>query len=674
VSHAPKRALRSETTHRQDMGARAAAKSARLPDFVEPCLARLESAPPDGPDWVHEIKFDGYRMQARLDRGAVKLSTRKGLDWTDRFPDIADAVARLPAQTALLDGEIVVEDEKGASSFSALQSALKEGRRGVFRYYVFDLLHCDGVNLMPAPLNERKAGLKNLIAGAPPDSIVRFSEHLTDPGPVVLAHACGMSLEGIVSKRIDAPYRPGRTGDWVKSKCADRQEFVVGGFTLAKNSRRAVGALAVGHYENGRLRYAGRVGTGYTRETAADLWKRLHAMRIDRPPFDELPAEERRRRDVIWTRPEMVVEAAFRGWTGSGVLRQAAFKGVREDKSPTEVVREAPADLSARTPEPRTPETPKSAKGRTAASAKPIAKPARARQTAGHGDTEVQFSNPDRVYWSDVGITKQALADYYVDVWHWMAPHVVRRPLALLRCPSGVGSQCFVQKHAHATFDRKRILSVDDDGEEVIAIDDLDGLLALVQAGVLEVHVWGSTIDRLDVCDRIVFDLDPGPGVTWAAVIEGARELRERLRRLGLESFLKTSGGKGLHIVVPFDGADWTTTKEFTKQIAVAMSADSPTKYLAKMTKSARNGRIFIDYLRNGRGATAVAAYSPRARPGAPVSVPIDWRELTASMTPDRFTVLNLRNRLNRLRHDPWAEIGRIRQKLPSLAPAKGRG
>jgi bifunctional non-homologous end joining protein LigD len=668
ASMKPAERTRSKARPRQDMGGRA---SARPPDFVAPCLARLASVPPDGRDWIHEIKFDGYRMLARLDHGKVKLLTRKGLDWTAKFPDVAEAVARLPAKTALLDGEIVVEDEKGISSFSLLQSALKEGRRGCFLYYVFDLLHRDGVDLAKSPLLERKAALKDLVAGAPGGGSIRLSEHLTDRGAVVLAHACQMKLEGIVSKRIDAPYRSGRTGDWVKTKCADRQEFVVGGFTLAKDSRRAVGALAVGYYENGRLRYAGRIGTGFTHTMAADLWKRLDKLRVDKPPFDELPAEEKRRRDVIWVKPKLVIEAAFRGWTGHDLLRQAAFKGVREDKSPTEVVRETPADIGTG---PDETDMSKSAKGRAARTAKPTTKAALAKRTAAVKDdakTQVRFTNPDRVYWSDVDITKQGLADYCTDVWDWMAPHVVRRPLALLRCPSGVGSECFVQKHAHATFDRKRILSVDDHGEELIAIETLDGMLALVQAGVLEVHVWGSTIDRVDVCDRMVFDLDPGPGVGWPAVIEGARELRERLRKVGLESFLKTSGGKGLHIVVPFDGADWTTTKEFTKQIALQMSADSPTKYLAKMTKSARQGRIFIDYLRNGRGATAVAAYSPRARPGAPVSAPIDWRELTSSMTPDRFSILNIRSRLKRLRQDPWKDIGRIRQKLPAAAAAK---
>jgi bifunctional non-homologous end joining protein LigD len=651
--------LRSEKSkrRRQDMGARNAAASASLPDFVPPALAELAAAPPDGANFVHEIKFDGYRMQARLDHGAVTLKTRNGLDWTARFRPVAEAVASLPANTALIDGEVVVEDKNGVSSFSALQSALKESRAGSFVYYVFDFLHLDGRDLAGAPLIERKTRLETLLAKGPSNPVLRMSEHLSERGTVVFDHACRMGLEGIVSKRIDAPYRSGRTRDWLKSKCSARQEFVVGGFTLATGSRRAIGALAVGVYEDGKLRYAGRIGTGYTQETAEDLWKRLDLLRIGRSPFASLPADERRR-NVIWVRPELVIEADLRGWTGGGLVRQAAFKGVREDKAPTDVIRETPPVTASA-----------GAKGRRGkASPGPAPKQRQSRATAATtnpGALDIKFTNPDRVYWPDIGVTKRALADYYTAVWEWMAPHVVRRPLALLRCPNGVGSECFVQKHAHATFDRRRILSVDDHGEEIVAIENLDGLLALAQAGVLEVHVWGSTIDHIELCDRIVFDLDPGLGVAWSEVIAAAREVRDRLAALGLTSFVKTSGGKGLHIVAPFDGADWTTTKEFTRQIALAMSRDAPTKYLARMTKSARQGRIFIDYLRNGRGATAIAAYSPRARAGAPVSTPVDWTELNGNLSPDRYTVLNLQRRLSRLRSDPWAEMGKVRQQLP---------
>ncbi|MFZ1885123.1 MAG: DNA ligase D [Rhodoplanes sp.] len=650
------RTARPNKAQREGKGGRSRAASVSLPDFVPPALAELAARRPDGTNCVHEIKFDGYRMQARLDRGKVTLKTRNGLDWTARFRSVAAAVAGLPATTALIDGEIVVLDENGVSDFSALQSALKEGRAGSFIYYVFDLLHLDGRDLAAETLIERKAQLEALLAEGPSNPVLRMSEHLRERGSVVFDHACRMGLEGIVSKKIDAPYRSGRTRDWMKSKCSARQEFVVGGFTLAAGSRRAIGALAVGTYERGKLRYAGRIGTGYSQETAEGLWTRLDPLRIERSPFASLPADERRR-NVIWVRPELVIEADLRGWTGGGLVRQAAFKGVREDKPPKEVVRENPS-VTAST----------GTKGRRSkGSAGSRSKGRNSAAPQNPGSIDFRFTNPDRVYWPDIGLTKRGLADYYTTIWEWIAPQVVRRPLSLLRCPNGVGAECFVQKRAHETFDRRRILSIDDDGEEVIAIENLEGLLALVQAGVLEVHVWGTTIDHIDLCDRIVFDLDPAPDVGWPDVVAAAREVRDRLAAVGLVSFVKTSGGKGLHVVAPLDGADWATTKEFTRQIALAMSRDAPTKYLAKATKSARQGRIFIDYLRNGRGATAIAAYSPRARPGAAVSTPIDWSELTAKLSPDRYTVLNLPNRLARLKSDPWAEMGQVRQQLPGM-------
>ncbi len=650
------RAARPNKAQREGRGGRSRTASVPLPDFVPPALAELAARPPDGTNYVHEIKFDGYRMQARLDRGKVTLKTRNGLDWTARFRSVAAAVAGLPATTALIDGEIVVLDENGVSDFSALQSALKEGRAGSFIYYVFDLLHLDGRDLAAETLIERKAQLEVLLAEGPSNPVLRMSEHLSERGSVVFDHACRMGLEGIVSKKIDAPYRSGRTRDWLKSKCSARQEFVVGGFTLAAGSRRAIGALAVGTYEGGKLRYAGRIGTGYSQETAEELWKRLDPLRVERSPFASLPADERRR-NVIWVKPELVIEADLRGWTGGGLVRQAAFKGVREDKPPKEVVRENPSATASTGTKGR----------RSKGSAGSRSKGRNSAAPANSGTIDFRFTNPDRVYWPDIGLTKQGLADYYTTIWEWIAPQVVRRPLSLLRCPNGVGAECFVQKRAHETFDRRRILSIDDDGEEVIAIENLEGLLALVQAGVLEVHVWGTTIDHIDLCDRIVFDLDPAPDVGWSDVVAAAREVRGRLAAVGLVSFVKTSGGKGLHVVAPLDGADWATTKEFTRQIALAMSRDAPTKYLAKATKSARQGRIFIDYLRNGRGATAIAAYSPRARPGAAVSTPIDWSELTAKLSPDRYTVLNLPSRLARLKSDPWAEMGQVRQQLPGM-------
>ncbi|EJW10480.1 ATP-dependent DNA ligase clustered with Ku protein, LigD [Rhodovulum sp. PH10] len=634
-----------------------------LPDFVPPCLATLAEAAPEGEGWIHEIKFDGYRIQARLEGGRVTLLTRKGLDWTARFRSVAKAMSGLPAESALIDGEVVVENSSGHSDFSALQASLEAGRQN-FVYYAFDLLHLDGRDLSVLPLVERKAALADLIAAAGEGGPLRFSEHFDTAGETVRQHACRLGLEGIVSKRRDAPYRSGRGTDWVKSKCTARQEFLVGGFSLAARSKSAVGALAVGWHEDGRLRYAGRIGTGWSQPQARALFARLSPLATKKPAFAGLPADERRT-DMTWVKPEVVIEAEMRGLTGTGLLRHAAFKGIREDKPPREVLRETPeitaVALEETMAEPKVSRrgaaSPLPARGERSETAR------RARATKKTGGKKL--THPERVYWQDVDVTKQGLADFYASIWDWFAPHVVRRPLALLRCPNGVGSECFVQKHAHATFDRSKVLSVDDHGDALIAIENLDGLLALVQAGVLEVHVWGSTIDSPDVCDRLVIDLDPGPGLDGSAVIDAAKEVRDRLADKGLESFLKTSGGKGFHVVVPHDGADWATAKAFTKRLADEMTRDAPDKYLAKATKAAREGKIFVDYLRNGRGATAVAAYSPRARPGAPVSTPVSWREATTKLSPAKWTILNLDERLKRLKADPWAEIASVRQTLP---------
>jgi bifunctional non-homologous end joining protein LigD len=671
-----------------------------LPDFVPPSLATLRATAPSGPGWVHEIKFDGYRIQAHLDRGDVRLLTRKGLDWTERFAAVARAISGLPAETALLDGEIVVEDEHGASNFALLQDTLKSGAQDRFVYYLFDLLYLDGDDLRDLPLVERKARLKQLLAEA--DAIdrktIRYSEHFDEDGPVVWQHACDMRLEGIVSKRADAPYRPGRSEEFIKTKCADAQEFVVGGYSPSTALANAIGALAVGYYDGGRLVYAGRIGTGYTQATARALWKRLHAIERERPPFDVIPAAERRRRDVRWVEPKLVIESHFRGWTGDQLVRQAAFKGLREDKPPTEVVREVaravdnpPSTGNNASPAPRV--AAEALKSMTRKSDRPTKRPrsARARGSPDRGraaakgkssrragsslEADVRLTHPDRVYWVDVGVTKQDLADYYRDVWHFMAPHVVGRPLALVRCPEGTKGECFFQKHAAAGLTPALLHAViDSKGREVIAVEDLDGMMSLVQAGVLEVHVRGSRIDRLDHCDRIVFDLDPGEGLRWADIVAAAREVRERLQALDLESFVKLSGGKGLHVLVPIEAADWNTVKSFVQAFAQAMAADHPDRYIAKMTKAARGGKIFVDYLRNSLEQTAVAAYSTRARAGAPVSVPVSWQELGRSKGSNQYTVRNLSQRLSALKQDPWRDVNRVRQRLPDLKTLRKRG
>ncbi|TMJ01469.1 MAG: DNA ligase D [Alphaproteobacteria bacterium] len=635
------------------------AKGSALPAFIPPQLATLHDKAPNDPSYVHEAKFDGYRLQARLDHGKVKLLTRKALDWTDKFKPVAQALAELETDTAIVDGEVVVE-ENGVSDFSALQDALKHHKAN-FVYYAFDLLHLDGADLTAEPLIARKAALKKLLDDTDPNGIVRYSDHFEISGTEMLDHACQLDLEGVISKRRDAPYRPGRSDDWIKSKCQQNQEFVIIGYKDASHLKGAVGALVLGYYDNGSLKYAGRSGTGYTMETARDVWKKLQPLRRDKPAFGALPQEERGRKG-IWVEPKRVAEITFRGWTAQGHIRHAVFKGLREDKSASEVVRERPM--------------PTKPKAKSAGRAKPAKAGPSPRKTAAKSsdDGAVKFTHPDRIYWTDVEITKQQLADYYTSVWDYMAPHVVQRPMALVRCPEGVGGQCFFQKHAAAGLVSERIRRKrDGHGEELIYIDDLDGLLTLVQAGVLEIHVWGSTIDDIEHCNRIVFDLDPGDDVPWAAVNRAARELRERLGDLKLKSFVKTTGGKGLHVVLPTDGTPWDEAKDFAHAMVLAMAADAPDRYVTKMTKSIRGGKIFLDYLRNGRGATAIVAYSTRARAGATVSAPVSWDELGPKLTPNKFTVLNIGKRLASLKKDPWADIGKVKQRLPDLAALKKR-
>jgi bifunctional non-homologous end joining protein LigD len=632
-----------------------------LPDFIEPCLATLAETPPHGADWVHEIKFDGYRIQARLQRRDVQLLTRKALDWTERFPPLAAALKGLPAEQALIDGEIVSEGENGVASFSLLQQDLKDGRYDRMVYYAFDLLHLDGRDLMPLPLVERKAELQQLMAGLPFGMPLRLSEHFDQDGSVLLEHACKLALEGIISKQAGAPYRPGRGRDWIKTKCSDRQEFVIAGYAPSTVDPKAIGALILGYYKDGKLTYAGRTGTGYSHKVARELWQRLQPLRRDRPAFGAVPKEETRARNAQWVEPRIVVEADFHGWTHGDRVRQASFQGVREDKAPEDVMREVKATATKATRARQV--RPAATKSRRSG-----AKTAAKSKATGPRPYHVVLTNPDRVYWEDVGLTKQGLADYYASVWDWIAPHVVGRVLALVRCPEGASGECFFQKHAKAGLEPKYLHIVrEPDGDESISIENLDGLIALVQAGVLEIHTRGSTIDNLEACNRLVFDLDPGPELDWAAVPAAAREVRRRLGDLGLVSFLKTTGGKGLHVVVPIEPAPWDVAKPFARGIAEQMAREHPDRYVATATKRIRTGRIFVDYLRNSREATAIAPYSTRARPGATVSVPIAWEELAAQTSGNRYTVETLPQRLARLRRDPWADIGKVKQRLPDL-------
>jgi bifunctional non-homologous end joining protein LigD len=635
------------------------ARKKPLPDFVEPCLATLTSAAPENAGWVHEIKFDGYRMQARISGGKVTLKTRTGLDWTDRFTPITEACAALAPREAIIDGEIVSGDDNGISDFSALQDDLKSGRLDRLAYYAFDLLHLDGYDLTGAALVDRKRLLQALVAELPEHSPIKFSEHFETDGSVLLKHACKMQLEGIVSKQANAPYRPGRLGLWLKTKCANNQEFVVIGYEPSDKKARTIRSLLLGYHSNGELRYAGRVGTGWNEKEERDLSRRFALLARDKSSLDAIPLVERRAK-VKWLEPRTVIEVDFRGWTRDKLVRQASYQGVREDKPASEVVREVEQPLELIKPKHAALRQKPQAKREAKAPAK------RSGKSQGVAVAGAMLSHPDRVYWEDVNVTKQMLAEYYEQVWDWMQPHVTGRVLALVRCPDGVKGECFFQKHATAGIDDKFLKLVPEpDGDRSISITDLPGLVSLAQAGALEIHLRGSTIDHLEEANRLIFDLDPGPGVTWPMVIAAAREVRERLCELKLESFVKTTGGKGLHVVLPIRFAPWDKAKEFCRLVAESMVRDNPKAYTATVKKAARNNRIFVDYLRNSREATAIAPYSTRARPGATVAVPLSWEELGNQKVPNAFTLQNLGKRLGRLRSDPWKDMGRIKQSLP---------
>jgi len=610
----------------------AGARKGLLPVFLEPSLATLVDKAPVGDEWIHEIKFDGYRLQARIDGPSVKLLTRKGLDWTAKFKPIAAALRDLKLGSALLDGELVVEDEAGVSSFTGLQADLKAGRMDRMIFYAFDLLYLDGRDLTKTPLIDRKTLLAGLLDDLPADATVRLSAHIDRDGEAMVRHACRLGLEGIVSKRKDKPYVAGRGGHWLKTKCSQRQEFVIAGYVPSTTSRKAVGSLVLGVYDGRRLIHVGRVGTGFTEALAASLWAALEPLRRPDPPFAErLPRESAQ--GVRFVEPKLVAEVELRGWTVDGLLRHASFKGLRDDKAAADVVREtSPSPVGA----------------------------------AGQENSpDLRLTHPDRVFWPDIGLTKRGLAEFYVQIADHILPHVVNRPLALVRCPSGIGSDCFFQKHAwNGMYKAVRRRSVA--GDEVLFIEDLEGLISLVQAGVLEIHPWGSSMAMIEKPDRITMDLDPAEDVSWSALIEAAVEVRDRLRRIGLESFVKTTGGKGLHVVVPLKPkAGWIEVKSFAEELANAMANDSPGRFVATMSKKVRSGRIFVDYLRNGRGATAVAAYSTRARPGARVSTPLDWEELSPSIKPNHFTVDILPRRLHHLEAKPWPDLSEIDQVLP---------
>jgi bifunctional non-homologous end joining protein LigD len=628
------------------------------PERIELQLATLASDAPTGKEWIHEVKFDGYRMLCWLDRGKATLITRNQQDWTHRYRVIAEAVARLPVESAVLDGEVVALLPSGLSSFQALQNTARNGAAGTLAYYAFDLLFLDGEDLRKLPLIERKSRLRALLDSAPQPAI-RFSEHFETSGPKFLRQCCRLGLEGAISKRRDRPYLAGRSEDWRKAKCLLREELVIGGYTLSTAMKRGIGALLVGYFEEDELIYAGRVGTGFSEQTMLDLRVRLEQLKQGECPFASIPARERGR-EVRWVLPQLVAEVEFTAWTDGGILRHPSFQGLREDKPAAGVAR--PASLP--TKENGT------MNGEKRASKRVEGKARKPKSRLPIPQFKFEFTSPDRVLYADMGLTKLGLASYYSEIADWILPHLVDRPLSLVRCPEGQrAGKCFYQKHVRKGTPAAlgRVTIAESDGADDYAyVKDLEGLLALVQMNVLEIHPWGSRRDNVERPDRLIFDLDPDPSVPWQRVIDAAAEVRELLEAHELVSFLKTTGGKGLHLVVPLAPRrhDWTFAKAFCKSLAEELVTRAPERYTANMSKAARRGKIFVDYLRNDRGATAIAAYSTRAKPGATVSVPLAWEELAAGIRSDQFSVANVPARLASLRRDPWKGIEQVKQTL----------
>ena len=654
----------------------AAGPRERFPGFIPPQLAQPATEAPAGNGWAHELKLDGYRMQiqipshSRAQRKATLL-TRKGLDWTARMPAIADAASLLPVEDAILDGEVVALNAKGIASFAELQAAFQEGPKRPLVYYAFDLLHLNGHNTRGLSLLQRKELLARLLAQQEEDAPIRLSEHFLEDGAKVFAHACRLGAEGIVSKRAAAPYTSGRSDAWRKIKCVQEQELVIGGFTLPSKGGAGIGALLLGYYEGGKLHYAGRSGTGFTEATRRSLRKQLDALTLKKPAFAAVPADASR--GARWVKPELVANIAFATWTRDGLVRQASFKGLREDKPAREVVKEAPA-------------APARQNGKKAAQHKRAghgvaSKPGRESAKEERGSTmPAQFSitHPDKVLDRESGMTKQALAEYYFAVAARMLPHVADRPLSVVRCPEGSDKPCFFQKHVGrglpqgvssiAVPNRKTGKK-----EDFLTVDSAEGLVGLAQMGVLEVHTWGSRNEALDRPDRIVFDLDPDPAVPFSTLAETARELRRRLGKFKLESFLKSTGGKGLHVVVPVKpDYPWETIKGFAHALVLEMETEQPELYITRASKAERSKRIFLDYLRNDRESTSIAPFSPRARSGIPVAVTLAWNELKDDRMP-AFHVTDFPAWRARLKRDPWKEMETLKQRLNTEAQAKAQ-
>ncbi|HEX3994326.1 MAG TPA: DNA ligase D [Acetobacteraceae bacterium] len=629
---ADERKQRSAPPRRKSGPKKAVPKDATaMPDFIPPQLCETGERPPSGSGWIHEIKFDGYRMQLRVQDGKATLRTRKGLDWTSRFGAIARAAKDLP--DCIVDGEVVALDEVGAPDFASLQAALSEARTDDLVYYAFDLLFDGQDDLTKAPLSERKARLDRRLKALGDATLIRYSEHFDTGGDAVLRSACKLSLEGIVSKRLDAPYRSGRGHGWIKAKCRAGHEVVIGGWLTTGSRFRS---LLAGVHRGAHLIYVGNVGTGYGEAKLRTLLPALKAAESETSPFAGIGAPKKAS-NTHWVKPDLVAEIEYAGWTGDGQLRQASFKGLRSDKPADEVEAETPAPAEA-TEAPDLDQAPKQP-----------APAVRRGQSTKDVVMGVVLTHADKVFWPDTGdggpVTKADLARYFETIGNWMLPHIQGRPCSIIRAPDGITGEQFFQRHASRGLSNLiEQVKVSGDRQSYIQIDRVEALAAIAQMGGLELHPWNCQPKQPEVPGRLVFDLDPDPDLPFSEVVSAANEMRGILEALGLVSFCKTTGGKGLHVVTPLSVAKrskpgWPEAKAFAREVCVRMARQAPNRFVVNMAKKVRSGKIFLDYLRNDRMSTAVAPLSSRARPGATVSMPLTWSQVKPDLDPRRYTV-----------------------------------
>ena len=640
-------------------GPPAGARKAALPKELSPQLATLVDGPPgDGAGWLYEVKFDGYRMLARAEKGALRLITRNGNDWTGKLPQLQKALEAMDLPDGWYDGEIVMPGTDTPTDFQALQGAFDSAHTGNIVYYLFDLPYCAGHDLRQVAVEQRREVLRRIVSRKPHDK-VRFSEVFDAPPDAVLDSACRLGLEGVIAKRMGSAYVSRRSADWTKLKCHRRQEFVIGGFTEPRGSRAGIGSLLLGVHEDGKLRYCGNVGTGFDRNTLADLRERLDAVRTERSPFQagsEIP------RNANWVRPKLVCEVAFGEWTRDGRVRHSVFHGLRDDKPPASIVREKPVHASTARKAAAAPTAKTTASANSSAAS--VALPSTLRVT-----------NPGRVIDTQSGLTKIDLVRYYALVAPLIMEHLKQRPVAMVRAPEGIGGELFFQKH----LDRYKLKGMTEldpavwpGAPPMIAVAGPEGLLSAAQMNVVEFHTWNGTLPVIDKPDRMTFDIDPGEGVTWPQIQQAAQLVRALLDELKLPVFLKTSGGKGLHLVVPLrKHFDWDTVKDFSQAIVQHLARTLPDRFVAKSGPKNRVGRIYIDYLRNGYGATTACAWSARARPGLGISVPVAWDELQSVKSGAHWTVASVHQRLD-VGNAPWAGYDGHRATLSKAMKALG--